>query len=66
MSSGLNRIPIRWRLAVVSSALTFVILCGFAVAVGQLTASRVRSSASISFFLPRAARVDSSSNCLSK
>jgi hypothetical protein len=43
MSSGLNRIPIRWRLAVVSSALTFVILCGFAVAVGQLTASRVRS-----------------------
>jgi signal transduction histidine kinase len=43
MSSALNRIPIRWRLAVVSSALTFVILCGFAVAVGQLTASRVRS-----------------------
>jgi two-component system OmpR family sensor kinase len=43
MSFALNRIPIRWRLAVVSSALTFVILCGFAVAVGQLTASRVRS-----------------------
>jgi two-component system OmpR family sensor kinase len=43
MSSALNRIPIRWRLAVVSSALTFVILCAFAVAVGQLTASRVRS-----------------------
>jgi two-component system OmpR family sensor kinase len=43
MSSGLNRIPIRWRLAVVSSVLTFVILCAFAVAVGQLTASRVRS-----------------------
>ena len=43
MSSALESIPIRWRLALISSALTFVILCGFAVAVGQVTASRVRS-----------------------
>jgi signal transduction histidine kinase len=35
--------PIRWRLAVVSSALTFFILTIFAVAIGQVTASRVRS-----------------------
>jgi two-component system OmpR family sensor kinase len=39
----LDRIPVRWRLALTSSALTFVILCTFAVAVGQLTASRIRS-----------------------
>jgi two-component system, OmpR family, sensor kinase len=39
----LDRIPIRWRLALTSAGLTFVILAGFAVAVGQLTASRVRS-----------------------
>ena len=39
----LDRIPVRWRLALTSSALTFVILCGFAVAVGQLTANRIRS-----------------------
>ena len=39
----LDWIPIRWRLAVVSAALTFVILAGFAVVIGQVTASRVRS-----------------------
>jgi two-component system OmpR family sensor kinase len=39
----LERIPIRWRLAIVSAALTFVILTGFAVVIGQVTASRVRS-----------------------
>ena len=39
----LDRIPVRWRLALTSSALTFVILCAFAVAVGQLTANRIRS-----------------------
>jgi signal transduction histidine kinase len=39
----LEHIPIRWRLALVSAALTFVILAGFAVVIGQVTASRVRS-----------------------
>jgi two-component system, OmpR family, sensor kinase len=37
------QISIRWRLAVVSAALTFVILAMFAVVIGQVTASRVRS-----------------------
>ena len=35
--------PIRWRLALVSAALTFVILTAFAIVIGQVTASRVRS-----------------------
>jgi two-component system, OmpR family, sensor kinase len=39
----LSRIPIRWRLALTSAGLTFVILTCFAIAVGQLTASRIRS-----------------------
>jgi len=39
----LERIPIRWRLAIVSAALTFVILAAFAIVIGQVTASRVRS-----------------------
>ncbi len=39
----LSRFTIRWRLALISAALTFVILCGFAVAIGQLTVSRIRS-----------------------
>ncbi|HEX7297814.1 MAG TPA: HAMP domain-containing sensor histidine kinase [Solirubrobacteraceae bacterium] len=43
MSFGLERLPIRWRLALTSAGLTLVILTAFAVAVGQLTASRVRS-----------------------
>ncbi len=43
MAEVLNRIPIRWRLALVSAALTFVILTAFATVIGQVTASRVRS-----------------------
>ncbi len=43
MSSALSRLSIRWRLAIITAALTFAILCIFAVAVGQLTASKVRS-----------------------
>ena len=43
MPEVLNRIPIRWRLALVSAALTFVILTAFAIVIGQVTASRVRS-----------------------
>ncbi len=39
----LSRTPIRWRLALTSAGLTFVILTCFAIAVGQLTASRIRS-----------------------
>ncbi|MEA2248266.1 MAG: hypothetical protein QOH46_2795 [Solirubrobacteraceae bacterium] len=39
----LDRIPIRWRLAIGSSALTFVILAAFAIVIGQVTAARVRS-----------------------
>jgi signal transduction histidine kinase len=39
----LDRVPIRWRLALTSAGLTFVILACFAVAIGQLTASRIRS-----------------------
>jgi len=38
-----DRISIRWRLALVSSGLTFVILCAFATLFGQLTSSRIRS-----------------------
>jgi two-component system OmpR family sensor kinase len=38
-----DRLPIRVRLAGVSALLTFVILCGFAVAVGSLTVRRIRS-----------------------
>jgi two-component system, OmpR family, sensor kinase len=40
-SSALDRIPIRWRLAGGSALLTLIILCGFAVAVGALTAQRI-------------------------
>ena len=39
----LDSIPIRWRLALISASLTFVILLGFAIAVGQLTVNRIRS-----------------------
>ena len=39
----LERFPIRWRLAAVSALLTFVILTGFAVVIGQVTAARVRA-----------------------
>src|SRR5580658_2651214 len=43
LSSSFDRLPIRVRLAGVSALLTFVILCGFAVAVGSLTVHRIRS-----------------------
>ncbi len=39
----LERLPIRWRLALVSAGLTFLILTGFAVVIGRVTASRVHS-----------------------
>jgi two-component system OmpR family sensor kinase len=39
----LERLPIRWKLAVLSAGLTFVILCAFAVVVGELTQRRIRS-----------------------
>ncbi len=41
--SAYRSVPIRWRLAGGSAALTFVILAGFAVIVGTLTNSQVRS-----------------------
>ena len=39
----LQRLPIRWRLAVTSALLTLVILLGFAVVVGTLTTRRIRN-----------------------
>lgn len=38
-----DRISIRWRLALVSAGLTFLILCAFAALFGSLTTSRLRS-----------------------
>jgi two-component system OmpR family sensor kinase len=38
----LERLPIRWRLAITSAGLTFAILCTFAIAVGELTQRRIR------------------------
>src|ERR1039458_4655193 len=43
LTATFDRLPIRLRLAGVSALLTFVILCGFAVAVGSLTVRRIRS-----------------------
>jgi two-component system, OmpR family, sensor kinase len=43
LSESFDRLPIRVRLAGVSALLTFVILCGFAVAIGSLTVHRIRS-----------------------
>jgi two-component system, OmpR family, sensor kinase len=40
-SSAYRRLPIRWRLAGGSAALTLVILCGFAVIVGVLTTRQI-------------------------
>ncbi|HYM57549.1 MAG TPA: HAMP domain-containing sensor histidine kinase [Solirubrobacteraceae bacterium] len=42
-SSAYKRLPIRWRLAGGSAALTLVILCGFATIVGVLTTRRIQS-----------------------
>ncbi len=39
----LGRLSIRWRLAGISAALTFAILCGFAYVIGELTARRIRA-----------------------
>jgi signal transduction histidine kinase len=39
----LERLSIRWRLALISAGLTCVILCGFAIAVGEATTTRIRS-----------------------
>jgi len=57
----LDRIPIRWRLALTSAGLTFVILSAFAVVIGQVTASRVRSD----FNNEEAAAVDNLSDRVS-
>jgi signal transduction histidine kinase len=43
LNATFDRLPIRVRLAGVSALLTFVILCGFAIAVGSLTVRRIRS-----------------------
>ena len=40
--SAYKRLPIRWRLAGGSAALTLVILCGFAAIVGVLTTRRIQ------------------------
>ncbi len=39
----LSRFSIRWRLASISAALTFAILCGFALVIGGLTARQIRA-----------------------
>ena len=41
-SSAYRRLPIRWRLAGGSAALTLVILCGFAAIVGVLTTQQIQ------------------------
>ena len=41
-SCVLDRLPIRWRLALTSAGLTFAILLTFAVVVGELTQRRIR------------------------
>jgi len=38
-----SRIPIRWKVAILSAGLTFIILCVFAVGVGELTQRRIRN-----------------------
>jgi signal transduction histidine kinase len=43
MTSLLHSMTLRWRLAALSAGLTFLILCGFAIVIGQTTASRIRS-----------------------
>jgi two-component system OmpR family sensor kinase len=40
--SRLSRLPIRWRLAVTSAALTFLILAAFGIVIGLFTARQVR------------------------
>jgi two-component system OmpR family sensor kinase len=43
MSSLLHSVTLRWRLALLSAGLTFLVLCAFALFIGQSTASRIRS-----------------------
>jgi two-component system OmpR family sensor kinase len=43
MSALLHSMTLRWRLATLAAGLTFLVLCGFALVIGQLTASRIRS-----------------------
>ncbi len=43
LTRRLDALPIRWRLAVTSAGLTFVILLAFAVVIGMFTANRLRS-----------------------
>src|SRR5258708_5570207 len=43
MSALLHSMTLRWRLASLAAGLTFLVLCGFALVIGQLTASRIRS-----------------------
>ncbi len=43
MLSLLRSMTLRWRLAALSGGLTFLVLCVFAVVIGQTTASRIRS-----------------------
>jgi two-component system OmpR family sensor kinase len=43
MTSLLHALTLRWRLALLSAGLTFIVLCVFALFIGQLTASRIRS-----------------------
>jgi two-component system OmpR family sensor kinase len=42
MRALLSSLSIRWRLALLSAGLTFVVLCAFATVIGELTVSRVR------------------------
>jgi signal transduction histidine kinase len=43
MTSLLHAMTLRWRLALLSAGLTFLVLCMFALFIGQSTASRIRS-----------------------
>jgi two-component system, OmpR family, sensor kinase len=43
MMSLLRSMTLRWRLAALSAGLTFLVLCVFAIVIGQTTASRIRS-----------------------
>lgn len=38
----LSRLPLRWRLSLLSGGVTFAVLCVFAVLIGQVTATRIR------------------------
>jgi two-component system OmpR family sensor kinase len=42
MTSVLHSMTLRWRLALLSAGLTFLVLCMFALFIGQSTASRIR------------------------